>query len=76
MYPVLPKKSGKKKKKMPMLYPVFAIGYDVMVIGGQREGLRGIVIHVTLCGVIIVDNAGFRNWLDCSDVIHTFGQYW
>jgi hypothetical protein len=33
MSPVLPKKSC-KKKKMPVVHPVFVIGDDVMVIGG------------------------------------------
>ena len=55
---------------------VFAVGGDVTIVSSRRAGMSGIVVHVTHMKVVIVDDAGFRHWFDCSDIIHTFGSFW
>ena len=51
----------------------FPFGDDVMVVAGRRVGLFGIVVQVTPRRVVLVDNAGFRHWVQFSEVVHTFG---
>ena len=71
---------GVNREALPRVDPIFVVGeYLTVVAGGlgrRWEGLSGMVVRVTPCGVVLVDNAGCCRWFSSSDLIHTYGPYW
>ena len=65
---------------MPRVDPVFVVGEYLTVVagglGGQWEGLSGMVVRVMPRGVVLVDDAGFCRCFSSSDLVHTYGPYW